>query len=180
MKSLQTATLSSPIGALSLWADGDALVGLEFTDADARVSGLKAHLAKRLGPFEALPCDDPAGAATRLRRYFEGDLHALEDQRVLMLGTEFEKMVWATLRGIPVGEVRSYRQVARAIGEPKATRAVGSANGHNPVAIVVPCHRVIAADGSLHGYGGGLERKKWLLEHEKALGPDRQLVIPGT
>ncbi|HEY3447587.1 MAG TPA: methylated-DNA--[protein]-cysteine S-methyltransferase [Myxococcales bacterium] len=177
MRTLQTARLNSPIGALVVWAEGDALVGLEFADAELRVSNLKARLEKAVGPFEAEVSDDPAGAVTRLRRYFAGDLRALDDQKVRTWGTEFEERVWAALRSIPVGEVRSYRQVAEAIGAPGASRAVGAANGRNPVALVVPCHRVIAADGSLHGYGGGLERKRWLLEHEKAKSPARQLAL---
>ncbi len=177
MKTLQTTRMDSPVGTLVLWADGDALVGLEFADAELRVSDLRARLEKALGPFEAVESPDPAGAVSRLRRYFAGELRALDDQQVRTWGSAFEEKVWAALRTIPVGESRSYQQIAAAIGAKGAARAVGAANGRNPVALVVPCHRVIAADGSLHGYGGGLARKKWLLEHEKATAPEKQLAL---
>ncbi|MGC4119661.1 MAG: methylated-DNA--[protein]-cysteine S-methyltransferase [Myxococcales bacterium] len=168
LSTVQIATVPSPIGLLALWAVDEALVGLEFRDVEARISAVQAYLSSALGSFETAACEDPAGAASRLARYFAGDLGALDGQPVRSFGSLFEEKVWAALRSIPVGEVRSYQQVAQAIGAPGASRAVGAANGRNPIALFVPCHRVIAADGSLHGYGGGLERKRWLLEHEKA------------
>ena len=112
---------------------------------------------------------DPAGAVARLRRYLAGELDALDDITVDLGGTAFQARVWAALRKIPVGATWSYAQLARKIGNPSAVRAVGAANGQNPVSLVVPCHRVIASDGTLCGYGGGIERKRWLLAHEKAL-----------
>ena len=111
---------------------------------------------------------DAAGAASRLARYFAGELTALDEQPVRMLGTEFQCGVWTALRGIPAGETRSYGALASAIRKPDAVRAVAAANGANPVAVFVPCHRVIAADGTLWGYGGGLPMKQWLLRHEGA------------
>ncbi|MBI5545488.1 MAG: methylated-DNA--[protein]-cysteine S-methyltransferase [Deltaproteobacteria bacterium] len=181
MKLLQLAKLDSPLGELLLWAEDDALVGLEFTDAVTRVGRLRARLEQAMGPFEAVPASDPAGAVNRLKRYFAGELRALEDQKVLTRGTAFEERVWAALRTIPTGEVRSYGQIAVALGAPGASRAIGAANGRNPVALFVPCHRVIAGDGSLHGYGGGLERKRWLLHHEGVSAvtspPSRQLGL---
>ncbi len=106
-----------------------------------------------------------------LTRYFDGDTTAIDTVPVELNGTAFQKNVWAALRRIPCGSTISYAELARRIGEPAAVRAVGAANGANPVAVVVPCHRVIGADGSLTGYGGGLDRKKWLLTHEGVTPP---------
>jgi methylated-DNA-[protein]-cysteine S-methyltransferase len=168
MKTLHTRTVSSPVGGLVLIADGDTLVGLEFGDATDRRSRLLVSLARHLGPFETREHDDPAGAATRLARYFSGERHALAGQAVGPQGTAFQREVWGALLAIPAGETRTYAGLAAAIGRPAAVRAVGAANGANPVALFVPCHRVIAADGTLWGYGGGLARKRWLLAHEGA------------
>ena len=98
--------------------------------------------------------------------YFAGDVRALDGVAVKTGGTAFQRTVWAALRAIPPGETRSYGQLAAAIGSPKAVRAAGLANGQNPVAVIVPCHRVIGSNGTLTGYAGGLERKRWLLKHE--------------
>jgi methylated-DNA-[protein]-cysteine S-methyltransferase len=109
-----------------------------------------------------------------LRAYFAGDLHALDTIAVDPLGgTPFQRRVWLALRSIPAGTTVSYQMLARRIRAPKAMRAVGAANGANPVPIVLPCHRVIGADGSLTGYGGGLPRKRWLLRHEAVPLPAR-------
>jgi methylated-DNA-[protein]-cysteine S-methyltransferase len=117
-------------------------------------------------PLEAAPAPD------RLRRaldaYFAGALGALEDIECRTGGTAFQRAVWAALRKIRPGETLSYGALAAGLGAPSATRAVGAANGANPVSLVIPCHRVIGADGSLTGYGGGLDRKRWLLRHEGA------------
>lgn len=165
---LHTCTVHSPIGPLALIADGDSLVGLEFGDALDRRDRLARSLARRLGALEMHEHPDPAGAATRLERYFAGERDALAEQPVAPRGTPFQLDVWRALRDIPAGQTRSYGQLALAIGRPAAVRAVGAANGANPVALFVPCHRVIAADRTLWGYGGGLERKRWLLAHEGA------------
>ena len=109
-----------------------------------------------------------AHVAAALDAYLDGQLDALDRLRVDLGGTELQRRVWGALRTIPAGQTRSYADVARQVGAPRAVRAIGAANGANPVAIVVPCHRVIASDGRLHGYAGGLERKAWLLEHERA------------
>ena len=119
-------------------------------------------------------------AVARLERYFAGDLAALEEQRVLPHGTAFQRRVWTALRAIPAGTTLGYGELAARLGSPNSSRAVGAANGANPVSLFVPCHRVIAADGSLHGYGGGLERKRWLLAHEGATvrgGAEAQLEL---
>jgi methylated-DNA-[protein]-cysteine S-methyltransferase len=105
---------------------------------------------------------------TRLARYFDGEIDALADIEVETWGTPFQERVWRQLREIPAGQTRTYGEVAHAIGAPSAVRAVGAANGANPVAIVVPCHRVIGSDGKLTGFAGGIAGKRWLLEHEDA------------
>jgi methylated-DNA-[protein]-cysteine S-methyltransferase len=104
-----------------------------------------------------------------LHEYFAGDCRALDAVAVELNGTPFQRKVWEALREIPAGATLSYADLARRIGEPRAVRAVGAANGANPVAVIVPCHRVIGADGTLTGYGGGLDRKQWLLAHEGVL-----------
>jgi methylated-DNA-[protein]-cysteine S-methyltransferase len=111
---------------------------------------------------------NPGGVTAAFRAYFEGDLAALDPLAVAPSGTDFQRKVWTTLREIPCGSTWSYGQLAARLGNPKAVRAVGLANGANPLGIVLPCHRVIGADGSLTGYGAGIERKRWLLEHEGA------------
>jgi methylated-DNA-[protein]-cysteine S-methyltransferase len=167
MITIETATVRSPVGTIALYARDNALVGLIFED---HVERLKPHLKARFGKeIEYVRTRDPAGAASRLRRYFDGELDALDDIEVDVGGTQFQAKVWAALRKIPVGTTWSYAQLARKVGSPEAVRAVGAANGRNPVSLVVPCHRVIASDGTLCGYGGGLERKQWLLAHEHAL-----------
>jgi methylated-DNA-[protein]-cysteine S-methyltransferase len=104
-----------------------------------------------------------------LDAYFAGDCRALDRVPVEFNGTPFQRKVWEALRDIPAGATLSYADLARRIGEPRAVRAVGAANGANPIAVIVPCHRVIGADGTLTGYGGGLDRKQWLLAHEGVL-----------
>lgn len=117
------------------------------------------------------PRQSPSPAGRALEAYFGGELAAIDAVAVQTGGTEFQREVWAGLRRIPVGRTVSYGALAASLGRPKATRAVGLANGSNPISIIVPCHRVIGADSSLTGYGGGLERKRWLLAHEGANGP---------
>ena len=112
---------------------------------------------------------DPLGVGTRLARYFDGRLDAIDDLPVDPGGTPFQRRVWSALRRLPCGATRSYGALAAGLGKPAASRAVGLANGANPIAIVIPCHRVIGSDGALTGYAGGIARKRWLLEHEGAL-----------
>jgi methylated-DNA-[protein]-cysteine S-methyltransferase len=161
---LRTTWFDSPIGRLRLAGLGDTLVGLGLGED----SGLDRELA-RLRPgarFEEAP--ELQAFAGPLTAYFAGELSALDAIPVDPAGEGFERRVWLALREIPAGETLSYGELARRLGEPDAARAVGTANGRNPIPIVLPCHRVIGADGSLVGYGGGLERKRWLLEHENA------------
>jgi methylated-DNA-[protein]-cysteine S-methyltransferase len=165
---LAARTVNTPSGPLYVVANETAVVGLEFGDAHERRDALAKHLDRWLGPHELREAADPAGAATRLGRYFAGEKGALDEQPVGILGTEFQRKVWNALRGITAGTTWTYTQLAGHIGKPEARRAVGAANGANPIALFVPCHRVIAADHTLWGYGGGLPRKRWLLLHEGA------------
>ena len=158
--------LESPLGPVTLASDGRALVALEF----CAPGQLEARLRTRLGAAARVrAAADPLGLSTRASAYFDGDLGALALVLVDGGGTPFQRRVWAALRDIPAGTTRSYGEIAAWLGAPGASRAVGLANGRNPIAIAVPCHRVIGAGGSLTGYAGGLERKRWLLAHEGAL-----------
>jgi methylated-DNA-[protein]-cysteine S-methyltransferase len=160
---LQAAEVRSPLGIWSLVASPAGICLLHFdTDWDA----VGQSLARRFAPVSLADADDPCGAVSRLQAYFAGDLRAIEAVPVDPGGTEFQRAVWAELRRIPAGRTRCYSELAARIGRPAATRAVGAANGANPVAVIIPCHRVIGKDGGLIGYGGGLERKAWLLRHE--------------
>ena len=158
--------IRSPLGVLTCVAEDGALVALDFEGNDARLRG---YLARRFG---AEATDAPRGTfagARAIEAYFEGDAAALDGVAIALAGTPFELAVYEELRRIPRGEVVSYSELARRVGRPEAARAVGAANGRNPISIVVPCHRVIGAHGALTGYAGGLDRKRWLLEHERAL-----------
>jgi methylated-DNA-[protein]-cysteine S-methyltransferase len=149
-------TMPSPLGELLLTGDGRHLTGLYMTPhtcGPTRDSGWECDDA----PFE--------GAIRQLQEYFDGRRRTFEIPLALD-GTDFQRRVWMALRDIPYAETVSYGAIAREIGNPKGVRAVGLANGHNPISIIVPCHRVIGSNGALTGYGGGIERKRWLLEHE--------------
>jgi methylated-DNA-[protein]-cysteine S-methyltransferase len=163
---IQTARVASPIGELHVCASAAGLVGLGIADP----AWLDAWLARRFGKaLERVETGDPHGACTALAAYWAGDLDALDGLPLDAGGTPFQQDVWAALRRIPAGRTSSYGRIAAEIGRPSAVRAVGAANGQNPIALVVPCHRVIATSGKLQGYASGLERKRWLLVHEKAL-----------
>lgn len=159
--------LETPVGQLALVADqAGQLRALGFTDGHARMEQQLCSLLGKRTSF-VTPSYNPGGLSVALHAYFSGDLSAIADLPVFLDGTAFQKRVWQALREIPCGETRSYGDIARRIGNPAAVRAVGLANGANPVGIVVPCHRVIGANGTLTGYGGGIERKRWLLAHER-------------
>jgi methylated-DNA-[protein]-cysteine S-methyltransferase len=157
--------IETPIGSMLLVSSESGVRVLEF-DADAQ--RVRRELERRLGAVELRRSTNPGGHSGALRAYFAGELQALEAIPVDADGTPFQRRVWSELRQIPVGTTRSYAGLARALGCATATRAVGAANGRNPVAVIVPCHRVVGANGTLTGYGGGLERKRWLLVHERA------------
>lgn len=146
--------MDSPIGPLRLVSDGQCLCGVYMGDEQAEHPTRPGHDVPVLRE-----------AVSQLEAYFGGALHAF-DLPLCAQGTAFQRRVWKALREIPYGTTVSYGTLAARIGQPKASRAVGLANGRNPISIVVPCHRVIGADGSLTGYGGGLPRKRWLLNHE--------------
>jgi methylated-DNA-[protein]-cysteine S-methyltransferase len=170
--------IESPIGELTIVVDRKgAMRMLWFDGGDERLPagrrrmassevGWRTAFAHRFPDVALAPRRDPFGHSTTLKAYFDGDMEALERIPVVFGGTPFQNKVWKALRRIPTGTTLSYGALAKKIGEPKAVRAVGLANGSNPIGVVVPCHRVIGSDGSLTGYGGGLPRKKWLLEHE--------------
>ena len=158
--------LDTPIGRLALVVDdAGRLHAAGFTDAHARMARQLEHFRAR-EEIELAETNDPVGVTEALRSYFDGDLRAIEALEVAANGTPFQQSTWTALREIPSGHTWSYAALAARIGRPSAVRAVGAANGANPVAIVVPCHRVIGSSGKLTGYGGGLERKRWLLAHE--------------
>jgi methylated-DNA-[protein]-cysteine S-methyltransferase len=164
---IQVDQFDSPIGPLTIAERAGRLCLLHF-GADADQVG---RTLTRWYPGEPRVRRDLAMIRTVLSRYFAGDPGAIDDVAVELNGSVFQKRVWRALRRIPAGTTISYGELARRLGEPAAVRAVGAANGANPVAIVVPCHRVIGSDGSLTGYGGGLERKRWLLLHEGVIAP---------
>lgn len=150
------SVIPSPLGDLLLLGNGEALTGLYLPDPEAAVA-----------PPTTGQRDDEAFSEARrqLDAYFAGELTRFE-LPLAPAGTDFQQRAWRALLDIPYGDTRSYRQQAEGIGSPKAVRAIGRANGCNPIAIVVPCHRVIGSNGQLTGYAGGLERKRWLLAHE--------------
>jgi methylated-DNA-[protein]-cysteine S-methyltransferase len=154
-----------PIGPILIVSKGNRLVALDFDSADGR---LRQILRPRYGKdlvFEESECS--VGIASAIRLYLDGRLDALDDIAVDAGGTPFQQQVWTALREIPPGQTRSYGQMATRLGRPDAPRAVGSANALNPISIVIPCHRLVGSSGALTGYGGGIERKRWLLAHER-------------
>ena len=156
-------------------ASDEGLCALEFTTVKGRARGeerltrLQARLKRWFPPHDILESETPTIARTRgwLEAYFDGTAADIGELPLDMRGAPFEQRVWMALRTIPPGQTTSYGAIAQALGSPGASRAVGAANGANPVAIIVPCHRVIGSSGSLTGYGGGLDRKTWLIDHER-------------
>jgi len=161
--------LPSPLGdLLAITAPEGTLHALDFADYAERLRRLFARHHPGAAVVEG---PAPSALTAALAAYFAGDVTALDALPVARIGSDFQRRVWAALRAIPAGETRSYGQLAAAIGQPTASRAIGLANGANPIGIVVPCHRVIGSGGALTGYAGGVERKAWLLRHEGALAP---------
>lgn len=171
-----TMTLTVTIEAIAT-PTGDMIIG---TDAEGRLRLLewtthtdRMHaLLARQNPRQAVSVETgqaPAAIVAAVNDYYAGNLDAFDGIETATGGTDFQRDVWAGLRTIPPGHTLSYQGLAERVGRPKAMRAVGAANGANPLAIIVPCHRVIGADGSLTGYGGGMARKEWLLRHEGVL-----------
>ncbi|MGE0859033.1 MAG: methylated-DNA--[protein]-cysteine S-methyltransferase [Gammaproteobacteria bacterium] len=158
--------LASPLGELLLVSDGEQLRALDFADCRARMDAL---LNRHYGAVILREGQDCSGARRPLEAYFGGELTALDALPVDTNGTDFQRRVWRALRAIPPGSTRNYGQLAAELGLPRGARAVGHANGANPISIVIPCHRLVGADGALTGYAGGVERKRWLLRHEGVL-----------
>lgn len=153
-----TTTVPSPIGPITL------------TAVDGVLSGVYTDAAKNRPAPDSLGAPDPAGfeeVTDQLRAWFAGERTAFDVRTDPVIGTPFQRRVWAALDEIGYGRTATYAEVAAAVGQPTAVRAVGAANARNPLCIVVPCHRVVGADGSLTGYSGGIERKSWLLDHEQ-------------
>ena len=167
--SLSRALLRTPIGDMLALDSGEGLCALEFTGPKKRLTRLEARLGQWFSPHEIADRETPTIAGTRawLDAYFAGATADITPLSLDMRGTAFEQRVWAALCAIAPGETTSYGAIAKALGSAEASRAVGAANGANPIAIIVPCHRVIGSSGSLTGYGGGLDRKIWLLDHER-------------
>jgi len=167
--------LPTPLGDMLALSSDEGLCALEFTTVKGRASGeerlsrLKARLARWFPPHQLVDGETPIIARTRawLEAYFDGTAAAIGDLSLDMRGAPFERRVWIALQAIPPGQTTSYGAIAKALDAPGASRAVGAANGANPIAIIVPCHRVIGSSGSLTGYGGGLDRKTWLIDHER-------------
>lgn len=156
--------LDTPIGiALLVTNNGGALCALDWIDYEERLLTL---LRRYYGAVELIENSAPSEIRSALSRYFDGDLDQLDGITCHIPGTPFQNRIWTALRKIPAGSTLSYGTLAAQLGVPKAMRAVGHANGANPLSVVVPCHRLIGANGSLTGYGGGIARKRWLLEHE--------------
>jgi methylated-DNA-[protein]-cysteine S-methyltransferase len=164
--------LDTPAGEMLIVADRDGnLRAMDWTEHETRMRRLLGLHYGETG-FRLERTSNPGGLTEAVSRYFAGELQAIDTLPVQTGGTPFQRNVWRALREIPAGATVSYAQLAEKIGRPSAVRAVGLANGSNPVPVVVPCHRVIGSDGSLTGYAGGLERKRWLLQHERD--PQRQ------
>jgi methylated-DNA-[protein]-cysteine S-methyltransferase len=166
MHPLLTDRIETPIGEMILIARDGVLLLLEFDDSKDRYM---REIKARFGDEDLQQASNPFGFSDIVRDYFAGNLHAIDTLKADGGGTAFEQKVWAELRAIPCGVTKSYGEIARKLGDINLSRAVGTANGKNPIAIVVPCHRVIGSDGTMTGYAGGLHRKQWLLRHEGAL-----------
>ena len=161
--------LDTPIGEMLIVTDLEGyLRAVDWADYETRMNRLlRVHYGT--DGFSLESTRTPNDVTDAISKYFQGDLAAIDTLPVETGGTPFQSDVWRALRDIPCGTTVSYSNLAKEIGRPSAVRAVGSANGSNPVGIVVPCHRVIGTDGSLTGYGGGIERKLWLLDHEASV-----------
>jgi methylated-DNA-[protein]-cysteine S-methyltransferase len=157
---------ASPVGEIILLTDSDGVLRvLEFGDYEARMDRLLARHYPR--GWTIAPATRTSDAAQAMTAYFTGDLTAIDRLPTATGGTAFQRAVWSALRSVGAARTVAYADIAAAIDRPTAMRAVGLANGSNPIAIVVPCHRIIGRSGALTGYGGGIERKRWLLDHER-------------
>lgn len=173
--SLAVNRVDSPLGPLLIAADDEAIRLIEFA-SEERSERQLARVSEQIGQA-AIERDSPllARLVEELDAYFAGSLTQFTVPW-RTCGTAFQQRVWRELAKVPCGQTRSYAAMARAIGQPKAVRAVGTANGANPISIVLPCHRIVRSGGALGGYGGGLDRKRWLLDHERAHAAQKPLA----
>lgn len=155
--------IKTPIGPLLITHDGKALANIAFADREERRA---EELARDFPNAQVKQITDETHLADALKRYFDGDIRTIDKLPVINFGTDFQRLCWNALRQVSPGTTRTYGDQARAIGRPRAPRAVGAANGFNPISIVIPCHRLVGTGGELVRYGGGLERKRWLIDHE--------------
>lgn len=171
---LQLNRVGSPIGTVLLVSDGEAVRALDFHDYEDRMRRL---LRLHYGAYTLIEAKAPTALGRHLDAYFDGDMAALDTLPIATGGTAFQRQVWSELRLISPGTTITYGELALRTGRPKASRAIGLANGANPVSIAVPCHRVIGANAKLTGYGGGLHRKEWLIAHERRHCPVPQMSL---
>lgn len=166
MLTLLEDKITTPLGPLWLLCDEQfRLRAVEWEEhSDRMVQLLDLHY--RSEGYQRVAASNPNGLSDKMKAYFEGDLSVIDTLPSETAGTPFQREVWKALRTIPCGQVMHYGQLARVLGRPGAARAVGAANGSNPVSVVVPCHRVIGSNGTMTGYAGGVQRKEWLLRHE--------------
>lgn len=158
--------IATPLGPLWILCDEQFhLRAVEWEEHTVRMEQL-LELHYRTEGYERVAASNPNGLSRQMKSYFEGDLSIIETLPSATAGTPFQREVWQALRTIPCGQVMHYGQLAEQLGRPGAARAVGAANGSNPVSVVVPCHRVIGRNGTMTGYAGGVQRKEWLLRHE--------------
>lgn len=166
MLTLLQDKIDTPMGPLWIICDEQyRLRAVEWEEHSDRMEQL-LELHYRNGGYQRVTATDPGGLSRKLADYFAGDLGIIDTLPTATAGTPFQREVWKALRTIPCGQVMHYGQLAETLGRPVAARAVGAANGSNPVSIVVPCHRVIGRNGTMTGYAGGVQRKEWLLRHE--------------
>ena len=163
MKELQLDRITSPIDDILIVVDEGKMCALDYVDYESRMMRL---LERRYGLVRLMQVENPGGFSDRVRSYFAGEYRSLDAIPVSTGGTLFQQQVWLALRTIAPGKTMTYGQLAAQLGKPNAYRAVGATNALNPVGIVLPCHRIIGVDASLTGYAGGLDRKRWLLQHE--------------
>lgn len=158
--------IATPLGPLWIMCDEQfQLRAVEWEEHSNRMVEL-LNIHYRAEGYTRVACDNPGGLSAKLQDYFDGDLAVIDTLPTATAGTPFQREVWKALRTIPCGQIMHYGQLATQLGRAGAARAVGAANGSNPISIVVPCHRVIGSSGALTGYAGGVSRKEWLLRHE--------------
>jgi len=176
-ETFRLSRIPTPVGAMLIAVDDQDR--LRVLDWDSHVERMERLMERYYGPGAVVLAESEADHPVRakLMAYVEGDIGAIDNVATMTTGTVFQRKVWAALREIPAGQTWSYGQLAAHVGEPGAARAVGLANGSNPIGVVVPCHRVIGANGTLTGYGGGIERKRWLLRHEGAAFRDSEPLL---